>query len=60
MSDDGSNYEIDDRAFLDGETNDGVDAESDGEEERNVIGPGWKWDRCKDIADNEDIPGPEA
>eukprot|EP00957_Ditylum_brightwellii_P113768 8673642-Ditylum_brightwellii.AAC.1 len=39
-SDDGSNYEIDDSAFLDGKRNDGVDAESDGEEEINVIGPG--------------------
>eukprot|EP00957_Ditylum_brightwellii_P202808 15331883-Ditylum_brightwellii.AAC.1 len=42
MSGDGNNYEIDDKASLDGETNDRVDAESDGEEEINVIGPGWK------------------
>eukprot|EP00957_Ditylum_brightwellii_P002082 160367-Ditylum_brightwellii.AAC.1 len=60
MSDDGSNYEVDDSAFLDGETNDGVDSESDGEEEINVMGPGWKWNRWQDIDQDEDIPGPEA
>eukprot|EP00957_Ditylum_brightwellii_P151111 11506554-Ditylum_brightwellii.AAC.1 len=45
MSDDRSNYEINDTAFLDRETNDRVDTERDGEEEINVLGPGWKWDR---------------
>eukprot|EP00957_Ditylum_brightwellii_P057929 4392130-Ditylum_brightwellii.AAC.1 len=51
---------IDGSAFLDGETNDRVDAESDGEEEINVMGPGWKWDSWQDIAEDEDIPRPEA
>eukprot|EP00957_Ditylum_brightwellii_P077450 5884877-Ditylum_brightwellii.AAC.1 len=60
MSDDGSNYEIGDSAFLDGETNDAVDTESDGEEEINVMGLGWEWDRWQDIAEDKDIPGPDA
>eukprot|EP00957_Ditylum_brightwellii_P098385 7495833-Ditylum_brightwellii.AAC.1 len=60
MSDDGSNYKIDDMAFLEGETIDGVEKESDGEKEINMMGPGWKWDRWQDIAEDEDIPGPEA
>eukprot|EP00957_Ditylum_brightwellii_P164401 12516183-Ditylum_brightwellii.AAC.1 len=45
MSDDESNYKIDDTAFLDREINHGVDVESDDEEEINVMSPGWKWDR---------------
>eukprot|EP00957_Ditylum_brightwellii_P011426 863713-Ditylum_brightwellii.AAC.2 len=48
MSDDEINYEIVDSAFLDGETNDEVETESDDEEKINVMGP------------DEDIPGPEA
>eukprot|EP00957_Ditylum_brightwellii_P058446 4431770-Ditylum_brightwellii.AAC.1 len=39
MSDNWSNYEIDDTAFYDRETNDGVDAKSDGEKDMNVMGP---------------------
>eukprot|EP00957_Ditylum_brightwellii_P092652 7054949-Ditylum_brightwellii.AAC.1 len=44
-SDDGSIYEIDDSTFWEGETFDRVDEESDCEEERIVMGSGWKWDR---------------
>eukprot|EP00957_Ditylum_brightwellii_P022927 1730301-Ditylum_brightwellii.AAC.1 len=60
MSNDGSSYENDDTSVMDGETNDEADTESDGEEEINMMGPGWKWDRCQDIADNENTPGPDA
>eukprot|EP00957_Ditylum_brightwellii_P174010 13248622-Ditylum_brightwellii.AAC.1 len=43
-----------------GGTIDRVDKESDGEEEINVVGPGWKWDRWQGIDKDEDIPGPDA
>eukprot|EP00957_Ditylum_brightwellii_P021934 1654457-Ditylum_brightwellii.AAC.1 len=60
ISDDGSNYKIDDSAFLDRETNDRVDTESDSKEEINMMGPCLKWDRWQNIPEDEDIPGPEA
>eukprot|EP00957_Ditylum_brightwellii_P141920 10812586-Ditylum_brightwellii.AAC.1 len=60
MSYDGSNYKIDDTVFLDREMIGIVGAESGGEEEINVMGPGWRWDRLQDIAEDEDIPGPET
>eukprot|EP00957_Ditylum_brightwellii_P056125 4254864-Ditylum_brightwellii.AAC.1 len=60
MSDDWINYEIDDTAFLDREINDGVDTESNGEEEINMMVPGWKWDKWQDTAEDEDISGPQA
>ena len=59
-SDEDSNYDINDCAFLDAEeTPDIHDEPSDGEEEINVMGPGWKWDRWEDIGIDDDIPGPE-
>eukprot|EP00957_Ditylum_brightwellii_P101075 7703613-Ditylum_brightwellii.AAC.1 len=41
MSDDGSNYRIDNMIFLEEETNDRIDTDSDGEEEINVMGLCW-------------------
>eukprot|EP00957_Ditylum_brightwellii_P150649 11470101-Ditylum_brightwellii.AAC.1 len=60
ISDDGSNYKIDDTNFLEGETIGRVDKEIDGEYAVNVMGPCWKWDRWQDIAEFEGIPGPDA
>eukprot|EP00957_Ditylum_brightwellii_P105307 8027875-Ditylum_brightwellii.AAC.1 len=60
ISNDRSNYEIDDSAFMERGILDRVDEESGCEEEINGTGPGWKWDRWQDIAEDEDIPGPEA
>eukprot|EP00957_Ditylum_brightwellii_P194829 14841084-Ditylum_brightwellii.AAC.2 len=59
-SDGRSNYEIDGYAFVEGDTFDRVDKESGCKGEINVIDPGWKWDKWQEIAEDEDILGPEA
>ena len=55
ISDDGSDYSLDDCAFSEGGSS---DRESDGEDEMNVMGPGWKWDQWQDIGPNDEVPGP--
>eukprot|EP00957_Ditylum_brightwellii_P084276 6407751-Ditylum_brightwellii.AAC.1 len=58
-SDNGSNCNVDD-SFLLGVTFDRDDDKSDGEDEINVMGSGWKWNRLQDIRPDVKMPGPAA